>query len=121
MLSLCLLFPFGPKNQLKVIYHLTSEMVFSPVKTYNSILGFLTYLRQFIGFALNPRNSFKVKLFPCLDDRYDSAGSFPLHYFHQDLWAARKVFEINPEHHVDIGSRIDKAAVSYPVRLRRGS
>jgi hypothetical protein len=28
-------------------------------------------------------------------------------YFHQDLWAARKIFQRNPEEHFDIGSRFD--------------
>jgi SAM-dependent methyltransferase len=29
------------------------------------------------------------------------------HYFHQDLFVARKIFEENPVRHVDIGSRTD--------------
>jgi hypothetical protein len=36
-----------------------------------------------------------------------SAGVARGAYFHQDLWAARKVFERQPVKHVDIGSRID--------------
>jgi SAM-dependent methyltransferase len=29
------------------------------------------------------------------------------HYFHQDLLIARKIYELNPQKHVDIGSRTD--------------
>jgi SAM-dependent methyltransferase len=29
------------------------------------------------------------------------------HYFHQDLWAARKIRERSPSEHFDVGSRID--------------
>ncbi len=29
------------------------------------------------------------------------------HYFHQDLWAAKKIFKRRPMTHVDIGSRVD--------------
>jgi hypothetical protein len=44
---------------------------------------------------------------PCLDDRGDSAGSATGHYFHQDLWAARKVHAAGVAEHVDVGSRVD--------------
>lgn len=29
------------------------------------------------------------------------------HYFHQDLFVAKKIFSANPERHIDIGSRTD--------------
>lgn len=39
---------------------------------------------------------------------YDApAGIARGHYFHQDLWAARRIFAQRPSRHVDIGSRID--------------
>jgi hypothetical protein len=44
---------------------------------------------------------------PIVIDYYDQAGAASGHYFFQDLWAARKVFEARPPRHVDIGSRID--------------
>ena len=44
---------------------------------------------------------------PCLDDKYDNAGTWDGHYFYQDLYVAQKVYENNPVKHVDIGSRID--------------
>lgn len=46
-------------------------------------------------------------LFPILTDRLSSAGIAGGHYFHQDLWAARKIFQKRPAKHIDIGSRID--------------
>lgn len=46
-------------------------------------------------------------LFPILTDRRANAGFAGGHYFYQDLWAARKIFEANPQEHVDIGSRVD--------------
>ena len=42
---------------------------------------------------------------PQLHDWTDT-HSFDPHYFHQDSWAARRVFELRPERHVDVGSRI---------------
>jgi SAM-dependent methyltransferase len=46
-------------------------------------------------------------LYPMLGERHEPAGTARGHYFHQDLWAAKKIFERAPAQHVDIGSRID--------------
>lgn len=40
-------------------------------------------------------------------DRLEQAGQIGGHYFHQDLWAASKVFRARPEVHLDVGSRVD--------------
>ena len=47
------------------------------------------------------------KSYPCLMDRDQESGALAEHYFYQDLYVARKVFQNNPVRHVDIGSRID--------------
>jgi hypothetical protein len=47
-----------------------------------------------------------ASLYPIYRDRFGQAGSLG-HYFHQDLWAARKIFAAQPVRHVDVGSRID--------------
>src|SRR5436190_19176355 len=44
---------------------------------------------------------------PVLTDFAAEAGTARGHYFHQDLWAARRIFARRPRQHVDIGSRID--------------
>jgi hypothetical protein len=59
---------------------------------------------------LNCRASFRVSirhLFPILQDRGDKAGVAAGHYFHQDLWAAKRIFDRAPSQHIDIGSRVD--------------
>lgn len=43
----------------------------------------------------------------CLGEHRESAGRLDPHYFHQDIWAARKIHQRQPASHVDIGSRID--------------
>jgi SAM-dependent methyltransferase len=44
---------------------------------------------------------------PVLTDFAAEAGTARGHYFHQDLWAARRIFARRPRQHVDVGSRID--------------
>ncbi|HYT69284.1 MAG TPA: DUF268 domain-containing protein [Vicinamibacterales bacterium] len=44
---------------------------------------------------------------PMLSDYTAQAGSAGGHYFHQDLWAARRIHAVRPRAHIDIGSRVD--------------
>jgi SAM-dependent methyltransferase len=50
---------------------------------------------------------YKFKLYPIFEDRFASAGICKGHYFHQDLYIAKKIFINQPSKHVDIGSRVD--------------
>lgn len=45
-------------------------------------------------------------LYPILNER-TSTTSFDTHYFYQDIWAFRKVFESGVKTHVDVGSKVD--------------
>lgn len=97
-----------------VLLHMKLSMVigFSPITLLRSIAGipfFVASLRKY-GRLNQGQRSFQISLrnlFPVLTDRRDSAGTVRGHYFHQDLWAARKIFERSPKNHVDIGSRVD--------------
>jgi SAM-dependent methyltransferase len=40
-------------------------------------------------------------------DWYGEAGTASGMYFHQDLWAAKKIFEVDPDSHLDVGSKIN--------------
>lgn len=52
-------------------------------------------------------NQFPItKIFPFYEDRYETAGEASGHYFHQDLYVAREIFNRKPERHVDVGSSI---------------
>jgi SAM-dependent methyltransferase len=44
---------------------------------------------------------------PILNEREESSGNMSGHYFHQDLYVARRIFKANPKKHLDIGSRTD--------------
>lgn len=48
-----------------------------------------------------------LKNYPCLNDKDDSAGRIYNPYFPQDIYVARKIYEKQPQKHVDIGSRLD--------------
>ena len=47
-----------------------------------------------------------AEAYPQIHDRTETSAIDP-HYFHQDVWAARRVAELGPPRHVDVGSRVD--------------
>jgi hypothetical protein len=95
------------RYKLKTVFHIFEEFGYNPIKMVISILDLPLYIYQLSKFFLQKKDSVRIWLFPCLTDRRDFAGSISRHYFHQDLWAARKVYEKQPDHHIDVGSRID--------------
>lgn len=51
----------------------------------------------------------EVSLAEAYPQIHDLTATSPIdaHYFYQDVWAARRVAELGPPHHVDVGSRVD--------------
>ena len=46
-------------------------------------------------------------MYPIATDKDSEGGVMKGHYFHQDLYVARKIHQTNPKKHLDIGSRVD--------------
>jgi SAM-dependent methyltransferase len=84
---------------------------FDPHRCVRSLAGLPGFLQDAMLYARrSPSPAFRIRwldLFPVIYERAQAAGSVGGHYFHQDLWAARKIFRRRPEAHIDIGSRID--------------
>ena len=80
-----------------------------PLFTY--LKGMPIFLREYREIRRQARVSGKSfpfgKLHPCFQEKDQESGVLAEHYFYQDLYVARKVFQNNPVRHVDIGSRID--------------
>lgn len=68
------------------------------------------FLRELRRYRSETNGAFPAQLkdlYPILTDYSEGAGSASGHYFHQDLWVARRIFQCSPRRHVDVGSRID--------------
>lgn len=93
------------------VFGVLSLFAFDPRRMLQNLHGLPYFARDLARYARSCRDgNFRVRLldlFPILSERFDGAGSIGGHYFHQDLWAARKIFQASPEKHIDIGSRID--------------
>jgi len=81
------------------------------LKLCRAVAGIPIFLKTFLVYRKASRGSrFPIRgrhLRPILNEIHGQAGQASGHYFHQDLWAARKIFAAQPTKHIDIGSRID--------------
>ena len=99
------------KQALLRCQRLASLLGFDPrmlVDNMRGLPGFIGDLQRYS--AMNPPRSFRASLtdmYPILNQRRAGAGAIRGHYFHQDMWAATKIFERRPPDHLDVGSRID--------------
>jgi hypothetical protein len=82
----------------------------NPLTLARAVRGLPAFVRDAVAYRrTQDGRAFPLRLgamLPVLGERYETAGSLG-HYFHQDLWAARKIRARGPAHHIDVGSRID--------------
>jgi|LSQX01.1.fsa_nt_gb hypothetical protein len=82
-----------------------------PLQTVAAFRGLPEFIRDYWRFrrALSREQGNPWALhftLPCLQDRRAASGTARGHYFHQDLWVARRIYARNPERHIDVGSSI---------------
>lgn len=77
------------------------------LRSFCGLPGYFWDLIQYKKMEKNVLNSLPIReYYPIIYERYSQAGETTGHYFHQDLWAAQKIFRANPSRHVDIGSSL---------------
>ncbi len=70
--------------------------------------GYLAAFFRYKRLAKSGAPGWPIRLnYPQLADWGESGGSTSGHYFHQDLYVARRVHENSPRRHIDVGSRVD--------------
>lgn len=99
-------FPFTQR-----LFYWVDILGFNPVRLLNTLRGFPSMLLEYWKIKRENKSMgspYRVRLsIPRPEDRFMSSGSIPRHYFHQDLFVARKIFLAEPRKHIDVGSRID--------------
>jgi len=82
---------------------------FDPGALIKAIRGLRFYFRDYSTIKKQKGNDstfYFGPFFPVFNDRFAQSGPMSGHYFHQDLFVARKIFETNPVRHLDIGSSV---------------
>jgi SAM-dependent methyltransferase len=97
----------------KILYAITLKLKLMGIDVYR----FKDYFREkklfekdlkTIEKALVGNKDFQISVLkPMLFERNTESGSASGHYFIQDLYVAKRIFQHNPTKHVDIGSRVD--------------
>jgi SAM-dependent methyltransferase len=103
------------RRTLRDPYLLFSNFFFDPIALARSLAAKAISLPVYVGNGMrysrgNARKSLRIRpryAWYRSFDRYSDAGALTFHYFHQDLWAARKLFDRGVKQHVDVGSRVD--------------
>lgn len=90
------------RNFLVILLSTKEFFKFRPLSLIRKYIWFLNQLNHFQ--QQNNNRTFKVTdLYPCLFDNLDHTPLEPT-YFFQDTWVAKKIFNLKPLHHYDIGS-----------------
>jgi hypothetical protein len=96
------------KRFFKLLYITFKLFGFDPITLFNAFRGLPFYVRDLSTLKKQKGKDSKFyfgQKVPILGERFSESGTMSGHYFHQDLFVAKKVFEENPKRHVDIGSR----------------
>lgn len=92
-------------------YRTFCSLFFNPREMFNKWRGVPYFACNLLRYhRLNNGGAFCLRLsdiFYSSHDRFGGAGSTQGHYFWQDLWAARYLYEHRVTNHVDVGSRLD--------------
>lgn len=86
------------------LWFVKEQLGINPRSFFNTIMNVSKYLIQYFKFKSN--FSGKIALKPCLQDFEENSGVVN-EYTMQDLFVSQKIYQSNPNKHVDIGSRID--------------
>jgi len=99
------------KQSLRRPYALTNMFLFDPREVLRKWRGVPSYIRNARSYQRkNTNRAFDIHasdLWYQSHDRFGQAASVQPHYFHQDLWAATRLYEAGVRKHVDVGSRLD--------------
>ncbi len=91
-------------------YRWLASFGIQPKLVFTSFKGLPYFSRDLreIRKQLKGNTDFRItQLYPVLRERFETNGDLKSHYFHEDLVVARRIFENNPQNHVDVGSRVD--------------
>lgn len=98
-----------PRKPLHAILRTMQTYGFDIRKTFRAVRLTPTFIAEYVEFRRRSRSGLPAvsSIYPILHEKTLQSGVAGGHYFHQDLWAAGKIFARRPKRHLDIGSRID--------------
>jgi SAM-dependent methyltransferase len=99
------------RPQVRDAYRIFASFLVDPVQLLNKVRAVPHFIRNARAYrARSGRGPFELRaseVYFTSYERFEAAGSARGHYFHQDLWAARRVVAAGVSEIVDVGSRVD--------------
>jgi len=99
------------KKRIQTILRYLNLFGIDPIKLLFTIRGLPYFYANYLNLKKQRPNENDLfnfgSFYPCLDDKYAASGQTKGHYFHQDLLVAKRIYNNQPKHHVDVGSRVD--------------
>lgn len=93
---------------IKKIINFAILIGINPIQIWQHIKYFPSFFKDYIVMKRQIKGQeVKLCISPILTDKFAKGGVAKGHYFHQDLYVAKKIFQKNPVKHIDIGSRVD--------------
>ena len=95
------------KDVYLLIYRWVIQLI-NPFRLVRGIPRYVGFLKDWAKYSKLEGSEF-IKLldtYPCIHDKTQTT-SFDSHYFYQNIWAFKRIYESKINHHVDIGSAID--------------
>jgi hypothetical protein len=93
------------RKMIRLHSFFAEQLGIDPLKTWASLKGVAGFVRDLSNFR--KEYSGLLVLNPYLGDRFKEGGSTKNEYFWQDLLVAQKIYSLQPDRHVDVGSRVD--------------
>jgi SAM-dependent methyltransferase len=91
--------------------NLFSNFFFDPWEMLMKWRAIPVFIKNIFVYTANRKSNFPAvrfsNIFFTTYEKYMPGGTVGGHYFLQDVWAAKKIYQSGCKHHVDIGSRID--------------
>ena len=91
--------------------NLFSNFFFDPWEMLMKWRAIPVFVKNIFAYTANRKSNVPAirfsNIFFTTYEKYMPGGTVGGHYFLQDVWAAKKVYQSGCKHHVDIGSRID--------------
>ena len=90
-----------------LLYRWISPIV-DPFKVIRGLPSYASFLKSWVKYSrMEDAEPIKIlNSYPCIHDKTTNSG-FDSHYFYQDIWAFKRIYESEVAHHVDVGSRVD--------------
>jgi len=97
-------------EEMIVFYHFFFKNKFAFIKQIFLLRNFFNDFKKYQLLETNQNFILKKKdIKPCIFDK--TAHPIDYVYFYQDNWCARKIFENKPNHHYDIGSKLELVGI----------